>query len=40
MAALTLVASGGAGLTLAQRAWFCGLAAVLGLACSWLMGWE
>jgi hypothetical protein len=40
MAALTLVASGGAGLSLGQRAWFCGLAAVLGLACSWLMGWE
>lgn len=40
MVALVLIASGGVGLTIAQRAWFASLAALLGLACSWLMGWE
>jgi len=40
MVALVLVSSGGAGLAVGQRAWFAGLAALLGLVCSWLMGWE
>ena len=40
MAALVLVMSGSAGLTVGQRVWFAGLSALLGLLCAWLIGLE